>query len=327
MSTSSLKACRLFLAPARNDVHRVYAAKWRARSYEYEIPQPEFHVSRAPSLPEPLSIVVRSAGERTAVPVEQLLCQHSHQVFQAAGQPFEETLRKAYQFGRDVQAEWTIMLDGDVIPLLSALEGLRDEAKTYAPNVLGSSAKTFDQLLGRCRYVGVRVFRTELLPELESNIPSPGRQIRPETYAHRMLEASSAWKHVKSQVICGLHGFEQYLVDVFATSFTLAQKPELQSEFLRRVVLANQNDDLQIARIGAAMSLASKIEARVDRRQLRNITIAIFESLGIAEKPEACKLPSQNVILQTINLASAPQTQSSRRIPYRIKRLLARLRT
>ena len=152
-----------------------------------------------------ITVVVRSCGERTADLVFELLETSGYRVFHVSGSPFEETLRKAYSAALAARDEWVVMLDGDVIPLLSGLQDLVVEANGYDQTILGSSAHTLDRLTGRFRFVGVRVFRTEILPTLAKHIPPNGTQLRPETYAHRQVESTSKWRHVKSYVKCLLH--------------------------------------------------------------------------------------------------------------------------
>ena len=270
------------------------------------------------------SIVCRGCGERTEQLVVSAIEQRFKYTAHVNGDPFEETLAKAYSKAIDLGLDYTIMIDCDVIPEYSSLFELHQFARSLPPEHLGTSAKTADKILGRARHVGLRIFRTRYLERLIPLIPTPGESERPETAAHRALEAKG-FVYRKAKISCGIHGYHQWIRDLISTTCNLVKKDSsaFQSlvESARRSHDTGHTDYLAM-QLGAALGSMSSTEARVSRSCKLDAIKRMMSDFGIEEKPSLQSLPPQLVVTERIRDSIA---RTGPKNPSRFSKLIHRL--
>lgn len=165
-----------------------------------------------------IALVQRHAGERTQevglrLAAAQLPFTDVAAVHAGA---FPQTLRRALETAVGFGADWTIMLDADVLVLPGALPRLVQLAMEYPQHHACVNACCFDRLTSTARSVGLRCYRTSLIPLALEQAGWEG-QVRPET---ALLELLGRAGHPTSMtsLLCGVHDVEQYYRDLYRTA-------------------------------------------------------------------------------------------------------------
>lgn len=238
------------------------------------------------SVPGNVTVVIRSAGERTEAACRAAILQQGvepSQVVVVREAPFSQAMRVGYQAGVDAGRPWTFCIDADVILRPGAIAAMLSHAQRQRSDVFEIQGFVLDKLFISLREAGNHLFRTGLLPELIASIPEEGRDLRPESYAmQQMVKKGYRWANVP--YVVGLHDFEQSNRDIFRKSFTHAQKhlrlmPALFPKFRDR---AAEDPDFSIMIEGIAEGLRAREAVRIDIRH--QPFDRRFDALGIREK-------------------------------------------
>lgn len=234
-----------------------------------------------------LTVVVRSARERTEQACFQSILEQGvprDQVSVIHERPFVEAMRKGYQLGVDSGRPWTLCIDADVIMRSGSIAALLRQASRQQETVFELQGLVLDKLTFSLREAGNHLFRTALLPELLSRIPSGDGGLRPESTAMRaMTDAGYQWQKVN--YVVGLHDFEQSCFDIFRKCFTHGQKhvhllPELIPKLRRNLA---QDEDFSMALQGIGAGVASRSATQID--VAFQPMVDGFKALGVEEKP------------------------------------------
>jgi hypothetical protein len=233
--------------------------------------------------------VVRSCGERTealcsALVQEQLPTGASLSV--VSGVPFEKTLRACYETAIDAAAEWTLTIDADLLLAPGSVERLLRLAKKMPLDFLQLEARAFDQIQGRWREVGHRIYRTELLPKALAILPAHGELIRPESATIKRLGAQGHRSRMVD-VPVGLHDFEQYRGDLYRKAFTHAAKHRSRASRIIERCAARRaiDDDYLVMLRGVWDGLLHDGPVQLDADAFRDRAATALDELGLAEKP------------------------------------------
>ena len=197
-----------------------------------------------------VSVIIRSAGERTSDLCYELVCQQvpRENVVVINEFPFRKAAQRSFEIGLDLGRPWTLCLDADILLRRNALRTLRTWALEADSNVLYVQGSILDKLFGRPRRAGPYFHRTSLLPKLPEHMPAEGVSLRPDTDAAMRLE-SFGYRRFQQSLIIAVHEFEQYYRDIYRKAFVHAHKhaeqiTNLQS-FWERIAAVDQ--DYQVA--------------------------------------------------------------------------------
>ena len=234
--------------------------------------------------------VVRSCGERT----EALCCRLVEQQLPpgaslsvVSGAPFEKTLRACYETAIAAAADWTLTVDADLLLAPGALDRLLRLAAQMPPAFLQLEARAFDQIQGRWREVGHRIYRTELLPKALAILPAHGALIRPESATIKRL-GDQGHRSRMVDVPVGLHDFEQYRRDLYRKAFTHAAKHRSRAgRIIERCAARRAVDDDHLVMLkGVWDGLLHDGPVQLDADAFRDRATAALAEMGLAEKPD-----------------------------------------
>ncbi len=164
-------------------------------------------------------VIVRSIGERTDSACIKLLETEigNDNVFVVNENPFSVALRKSYEIGMREGRKWTAVIDADILLRSGALQELLTRAESFPGSVFTIQSEMLDKFFGGTRVGGIKLYRTKLLPKAIRFIPDVN--VRPETYVIRQMHAIGYYVDI-TDIVCGLHDFEQYYSDIFRKGFT-----------------------------------------------------------------------------------------------------------
>lgn len=178
---------------------------------------------RADAMASRLAIVIRAAGERTAAACQALAAHGGGPVIVVEERPFERALRGSFTRAIDAGCEWTLMLDGDVLPRPVTFERLLGRARRLPAGAFQMQGLVYDKFLGRARKAGNRVYRTSLLAAALDHVPPEGVELRPETHVCLAMARQGHASHLVDEIV-GLHDYEQFHRDIYRKAHVFAHK-------------------------------------------------------------------------------------------------------
>jgi hypothetical protein len=235
-----------------------------------------------------ISVVIRSAGERTEFLCKELVLAqgiHADNIAIIRKAPFSLALQASYEAGMAFNRPWTLCLDADVLLLPDSIHRMVYHAEHQGSSIFEVQGLVLDKFFGGPREAGNHVYRTSLLNRALACIPQDPTNSRPEwTTLIAMKSQGFAWRRMNHLV--GLHDFEQYYSDIFRKCFIQAHKhkefAEIFVSYWPQQAIADY--DYQVALKGYIEGLEFAGEVLIDARQ--DIYRERFERLHIDEKPE-----------------------------------------
>jgi hypothetical protein len=217
-----------------------------------------------------VTVVIRSAGERTEAACRYLLAQQvpEDNIVTVSNAPFSATLADSYRAGIERGLPWTLCIDADVLVGPGIVGQLLEAAAKADHAVCEVQGLVLDKFFGVRRPAGNHLYRTSLLPKALALIPREGQDIRPEYCTlNKMEEAGHPW--VQTRVVVGIHDFEQYHRDIFRKCSVHARKHDWLMHHLASYwrQMERQDDDYRIALWGLAAGIADNGDIRVDVRR------------------------------------------------------------
>lgn len=236
---------------------------------------------------ESLIVVVRSSGERTASTSQHLLEQElpGVKVVVVKDFPFEKTLTKCFEIGKDSGMDWMMTIDADVIVRKGVPKKLFEEAKKLPKAYFQIQARVYDKFTGSLREAGNRIYRTCFLSKAIGLIPDQNTKVRPESEViNEMVYQGHPSR--KSNLIIGIHGFHQSYVDIYRTVFVYSTKltSRIAKVLFTWKILAADDDDFLIALRAAYDGLISNKQAYIDKRIYQDAALKAIQELSLKEK-------------------------------------------
>jgi hypothetical protein len=232
-------------------------------------------------------LVVRSAGERTAETCVRLASESlpSSAVTVIREVPFERALRETFRVGIEKAATWTVAIDADVLVRPGAIAALLDEAEAMPAAYAQLGGHVFDKITGLHRQAGNRVYRTRLLPNALECIPPTGTETTPEFFVAREM-ARRGHPAAKSNLIVGLHDFEQSFADLYRKAMLHSVKHRrLIAELVTRSAERGESDpDFRVVLKALWDGLSAQHLPTVDARNHSEAAELAIRSLGLVEK-------------------------------------------
>lgn len=170
-------------------------------------------------------MVIRSVGERTT----DLCCALARRqisdgnIFIINESPFTEAIRKSFEIAIESKRKWAYIIDADVLIRPGVISDLINYAENADNNIFKIEGKVIDKFIGSPREAGTHLYRTALIPQALGFIPDPFQAIRPETDVRNAMN-KLGYGFVKTNIITGLHDFEQYYSDIFRKCFIQSRK-------------------------------------------------------------------------------------------------------
>ena len=171
------------------------------------------------------TVLVRASGERTKNLSSSILRASGLEVTElnSEGRPFQSLFDESLTYAKDASASWTLMVDADIIPDLSAIDVVVKSLGDLPPETLCVQPRVFDKAFCHSRYAGVHFYNNLLLRRCSAVVPEP-RSRRPETSFLKGARHNLGLKTLFSGVMFGLHDFEQDNIHLFKKSFLKGQK-------------------------------------------------------------------------------------------------------
>ncbi len=242
-------------------------------------------------------VVLRAAGERTeaAARARAIAEVGADGVALIREVPFAAALRHGLEAGAAAGRRWTLCLDADMLLRPGAVDAAVAAAEAAPEAAFCLTARVADKLLCQVRPAGQHLYRTALIDKaLDLGRFDPAAR-RPET-ALKTTMADAGHPNVRSEVMMGLHDFEQSFADIFRKVVAHARKharfmPEALAVWRDR---AGGDPDYRFAVIAAAVAQAidetepdpvAQAGAATDRRRFPDEVGALLLPAGLAEKP------------------------------------------
>ena len=236
---------------------------------------------------EMVTVVIRSAGERTESVCRQLIIEQGvaeDSVFVIREAPFSQAMRVGFEIGLEQGRPWTFCVDADLLLRPRSIERMVAHAENYDANTCEVQGYILDKFFGGPRTGGVHLYRTALLDRVIAAIPSEGVNIRPEYHTlTAMKDAGFPW--VKVPELLGLHDFEQGYADIFRKCFVHAHKHANFTDLFLSIWRTGASKDLdyRIAMMGFSRGIEHYGEVHIDVRSA--LFRSTFDSLGFSDKP------------------------------------------
>lgn len=264
-----------------------------------------------------LAIVVRECDERTAPACVALLQEifPGHDIHRVSARPFSATLRLSLEKGLAAGRAWTLCIDADVLALPELPDLLR-EARQSAEHVFEIQGLVYDKLMMAPRAAGNHLYRTRLLEQALSLIPTE-HSLRPETdMIDAMADLGYPWR--QSRAVVGLHDFEQSYADIYAKAALHARKHRYLLPLYRPLwqMLAVLDDDYRVALLALDDDASRTGQPAASRSEYEAEAAGAAARLQLAEKPPLAVTLSPNA-LHSLQAASVPTGEAgilSRRI-------------
>ena len=198
------------------------------------------------SVKDRVSIIIRSAGERTEQLCQQLILEQAvppENLAVVKEAPFSAALKKSFEAGIERGLKWTLCNDADILLRPGAVETMVNLAEQQNEQVCEIQGFVLDKFFGGPRNGGVHMYRTSLLSKALERIPHGGSNVRPEFQTLQGMEALG-YPYRTVPYLVGIHDFEQYYRDIFRKCFIHTYKHLEMAELLLSVWREKAKNDM-----------------------------------------------------------------------------------
>ena len=260
----------------------------------------EGQLASVENLAEKATVVIRSVGERTeGLCYDRLRCQiPEHNIHLIHETPFSQALRKTFQIGLQDNRPWLFVVDADVLVMPRIVDKMIAYAETLDEKVFCVIGMIIDKFLQSPREGGVHLYRTKWLRQAVSIVPDPYQAIRPENFVIRTMNRNN-FRLVRTDVLTGLHDFEQFYRDIYRKGFIHAIKNnEMVLEVLdlwRKKAAADPDYQVALAGYEAGRQYGGRTSIDANAAFMDSFEESL-RSLGLSEK---LPLTEKRVLAQT----------------------------
>lgn len=233
-----------------------------------------------------VTVIVRSAGERTEKVCEKLILEQGIQptdLFVVREVPFSKAMKVSFEKGIRQGKKWTLCIDADVLIRRDAIQTMVELAEKQPDRVCEVQGLVMDKFFSGPREAGNHLYRTSLLNKVIGHIPREGTDIRPETHAlNRMKEDGYNWVNIP--YIVGIHDDEQYNFDIYRKAFVHAVKHLQYADLFipHWKKNAHLDQDFAVALQAFSDSIRNSDDVFINRTQ--NLYKDYFDRTGFDEK-------------------------------------------
>ncbi len=230
-------------------------------------------------------IVIRSVKERTLDLCISLLEEERNEnnIFVINEFPFSKALYSSMEAGIKANKKWTMVIDADVLIAKGVLTKFLKIANTQNEKVFTIQSSMLDKYFGGVRVGGIKFYRTSFIPEALKYISVD--ENRPETHMIKSMHKNGYYNYI-TDVVCGIHDFEQYFEDIFRKGFTYGVKHDdvnsiLESYWSRE----SENDsDFKILLAGLNIGRDFKGKLMLDKDEVKDEFENFMKKNKISEK-------------------------------------------
>ncbi len=228
-----------------------------------------------------VTVVIRGVGERTEQACYTLL---SHQIRQKnihliRETPFSSALRKSYEIGIASRRKWTLVVDADILACDDIINKLYERGESQPKSVFCVQSSMLDKFFGGVRVGGMKLYRTARLKDALTLIPQVN--IRPEATVIKTMHKTGHYVDI-TDIVCGLHDFEQSYADIFRKGFAHGIKHASLTKrimpFWRRQEV--EDKDFAVLLAGYTVGSAHKSSLKLSKDEVREE----FEHFAAANK-------------------------------------------
>ena len=231
-------------------------------------------------------IIIRSVEERTLAYCQFLLEKQGYKdVVTIQESPFSLAVRKSYELGSQSGKKWTLCIDADVLVKKGAIQELIQYAESLEENVFEVQGTFIDKFLAIRRTGALHLYRSSLLPKALEVIPPEGSTLRPEGSTLKAM-AALGYPFALTDILVGIHDFEQYYADIYRKCYTHAHKHSKFIADIESYWKAHQIDkDYEVALLGCRAGKVYEQTVYIDKRFLAEEAEEVLLLKKIKEKP------------------------------------------
>jgi hypothetical protein len=212
--------------------------------------------------------IIRSVDERTSAVCENLIKQFvPHNGVKVINeQPFSAAIKKMFELGVASGKKWTVCVDADVLVYKKGFLKLIDVAESVSDDIYYVQGLTIDKFLPIIRSAGSGIYRNKWVKDAIQFIPEEGTSVRPETTTMKGMTALGH-KCYRTDIVVGLHDFEQWYEDIYRKSFLHATKHQNVFPMVEEYWKKNKNadKDFEVALMGASVRKTYNDTVYVDK--------------------------------------------------------------
>ncbi len=182
--------------------------------------------------PDELTVVIRSAGERT----ERLCAGVLRQRLPDSGQlhvlhevPFSAAVRRTFEIGIQSNRPWLIAIDADIIPLDDVVVRMREICGKMASEAFVATPLFLCKSVGGLATRGLHCYRTSLLEEAYKLIGKCPASHRPESCIHDAMVSRGYTRECYAKIF-GLHEYEQSYIHIYLKAMLRYRKDEFREQ-------------------------------------------------------------------------------------------------
>lgn len=234
-----------------------------------------------------VTIIIRSAGERTLEYCKYLLSRQTPQrnIVITEETPFSAAVNRSFQIGIERGLEWTLCIDADVLLAKDSVIKMVDYLKNIDNNVFEIQGLVRDKLFTVIRPAGNHLYRTKYLEKAFECVPVEGASLRPETDTLKEM-ARRGYPWMQTDIVVGIHDYEQYYSDLFRKAFIQAKKFREYRYYLENIWRKNSeiDDDYVVAMQALKLSDDYHGEVYINATKPSVDYKEILKSLNLQEK-------------------------------------------
>mgnify|MGYP005648620177 CR=1 FL=1 len=231
--------------------------------------------------------VIRSSGERTTELCQKLVLEEipKDNTVIICEAPFTNAIKKTFELGIERGLPWTLAIDADLLIRANAIKDLLQLAKQADDKVFELQGLILDKLFLAFRPGGGHLYRTSLLHRAIEQIPHEEVSGRPETTTLRNME-SQGHPWILSDIIFGIHDYEQYYRDIYRKGFQHGKKHRRYIPYLEPLWqrLGKEDPDYLVASQGLSEGKNYEGPFNPDARDFKHRFKISLERFNLIEK-------------------------------------------
>ena len=242
------------------------------------------------------TVILRSIGERTTSLCYKLIKKQISEknIHLVRETPNVKAIRKYYEIAIESNKKWTFVIDADILIKTNCINEFFYYTKNVSKNIFCIEGFIIDKFLDSPR-PGGRILRTSLLQTAYKLIPDAKDTIRPDSYIRNSMQ-KLGYNFIKTNIIIGLHDYEQYYKDIYRKSFVQAKKHNCK---VKKIInfweqRQNQDNDFKIALKG--FNDGEKYNGKI------TIDACYFKENFLEQRLEACNLSEKKNLTQNNEL-------------------------
>lgn len=236
-----------------------------------------------------ITVIIRSAGERTLDACYKLLNSifSKQQIHIIEEVPFSKAVLRSLEIGIEEKRPWLFCVDADVLVQDKGVLKLLEYASNAPQEVFEVQGLILDKFFPVRRPAGNHLYRTKYAEKALKMTPKEGTTLRPEaSLLKNMALAGYPW--LQTDVIVGIHDFEQNFRDIFRKCFLHGRKHRAWISYVIDYWFAQSliDDDFRVALAGLLHGMARNNSIALTRDALKDEERKTLKLLNIKEKED-----------------------------------------